>query len=165
MWNVVLLFLGLMKAVSYVAGSGTTVDEKSGTDLMFKGPETRVRTQTNRVYGRSGEPEADGKFGHVVRFCKYFRRRFWIRDGVATPDTFTPESFLSSGFRSIRRVSRRMSLSLSLQVFMLSCRCRRWTLSAHLLIYSVLTRLNRLPSWRALKIKNAPELLAKEKAN
>lgn len=31
MWNVVLLFLGLMKAVSYVAGSGTTVDEKSGT--------------------------------------------------------------------------------------------------------------------------------------
>jgi len=31
MWNVVLLFLGLMKAVSYVAGSGATADEKSGT--------------------------------------------------------------------------------------------------------------------------------------
>lgn len=30
MWSVVLLFLGLTKAVSYVAGSGTTVDEKSG---------------------------------------------------------------------------------------------------------------------------------------
>jgi len=34
MWSVVLLFLGLMKAASYVAGSGTTVDEKSGTLVL-----------------------------------------------------------------------------------------------------------------------------------
>lgn len=34
MWSVVLLFLGLMKAVSHVAGSGTTVDEKSGMSLL-----------------------------------------------------------------------------------------------------------------------------------
>lgn len=34
MWSVVLLFLGLMKAASYVAGSGTTVDEKSGTSVL-----------------------------------------------------------------------------------------------------------------------------------
>ncbi|KYN01278.1 hypothetical protein ALC62_07897 [Cyphomyrmex costatus] len=57
MWSVVLLFLGLMKAVSYVAGSGTTADEKSGTDLMFKGRRagnTRIRTQTNHVVSRYG---------------------------------------------------------------------------------------------------------------
>ncbi|TGZ54852.1 Uncharacterized protein DBV15_01940 [Temnothorax longispinosus] len=34
MWSVVLLFLGLMKAASYVAGSGTTVDEKSGMSVL-----------------------------------------------------------------------------------------------------------------------------------
>lgn len=33
MWSVVLLLLGLMKAVSYVAGS-STVDEKSGMLLL-----------------------------------------------------------------------------------------------------------------------------------
>lgn len=32
MWSVVLLFLGLMKAASYVAGA--TVDEKSGTSML-----------------------------------------------------------------------------------------------------------------------------------
>lgn len=35
MWSVMLLYyLGLMKAASYVAGSGTTVDEKSGTCVV-----------------------------------------------------------------------------------------------------------------------------------
>ncbi|KYM84864.1 hypothetical protein ALC53_05013 [Atta colombica] len=49
MWNVVLLFLGLMKAVSYVAGSGATADEKSGTDLMFKERRAgNTRTDTNQ---------------------------------------------------------------------------------------------------------------------
>lgn len=34
MWSIVLLFLGLMKAASYVAGSGTTVNAKSGMSLL-----------------------------------------------------------------------------------------------------------------------------------
>ncbi|KYN36063.1 hypothetical protein ALC56_09600 [Trachymyrmex septentrionalis] len=96
MWNVVLLFLGLMKAVSYVAGSGTTADEKS--DLVLKGRRAgNTRTDTNQPCTRTGEPEAGGKFGHVVRFCKYFRRRFWIRDGVAAPTLSRRRAFLAPG--------------------------------------------------------------------
>jgi len=97
------------------------------------------------------DSEAGGKFGHVLRFCKYFS----VVSGTARCRHFHAGAFLAPGLEPWKDVSQ------PLQVFMLSCRCRRWMLSARLLIHSVLTAgLNRFFSWRALKIKNA--LLAKE---
>ncbi|EGI59875.1 hypothetical protein G5I_11972 [Acromyrmex echinatior] len=60
MWNVVLLFLGLMKAVSYVAGSGTTADEKSVNRKYLEMPVAfREKTQFAISYVAAGGMRTD----------------------------------------------------------------------------------------------------------
>lgn len=117
MWSVLVLFVGLTKAVSYVAGITSTVDEKSGKSTLtlpfaFHSFCLDLHTYVHRYVRISRHSIAEGKIRETLpRPCLLFEsyernsslKRFW---GISPCETWKREN-RGRGANSSALVSRR----------------------------------------------------------